>query len=146
MIFQKVCGSGPETKYSPNKGYALIHITTPTYIWVWLPYHERSRSRSSRAARLRYERRTSLSIAYSNSSLSLAYLQHFHPIRAAFRIFFKGGCKMAHSGIPGEANSICQSHTINLKGGGQTSSKGGRTPLPVPPPPNAALPMFVGRS
>ena len=25
---------------------------------------------------------------------------------------------MAHSGIPGEANSICQSHTINLKGGG----------------------------
>ena len=55
--------------------------------------------------------------------------------RAAFRIFFRGGGgQNGCSSVPGEANSICQSHTINLKGG-QTSSKGGRMPLPAPPPP-----------
>ena len=45
-------------------------------------------------------------------------------VRAAFRIFFKGG-QNGCSGVPGEANSICQSHTINLKGG--------QMPLPAPP-------------
>ena len=46
--------------------------------------------------------------------------------------FFKGG-QNSRSGIPGEANSVCQSHTINLKGG-QTSSKGGANAPPRPPP------------
>ena len=60
------------------------------------------------------------------------------PYRAAFRIFFKGGGgggQNSHSGIPGEANSICQSHTINLKGG--------RMPLPAPPPPPKCSPAIL---
>ena len=67
-------------------------------------------------------------------------LANHYIIRAAFRIFFKGrqnGC----SGIPGEANSLCQSHTIDLKGR-QTFSKGGRMPLPTPPL-NATLNIYT---
>ena len=51
--------------------------------------------------------------------------------RAAFRIFFKGG-QNSRSSIPGEANSICQSHTINLKGG-KHPVRGGECPSPPPP-------------
>ena len=47
--------------------------------------------------------------------------------------FSRGEGQNSCSGIPGEANTICQSHTINLKGG-QTSSKGGGGECSSPPP------------
>ena len=63
-------------------------------------------------------------------------------VRTAFRIFFQGGRggKMAVPAYQGEANSICQSHTINLKGGANIQQGGGGGECPSPPPPPKCSP------
>ena len=58
--------------------------------------------------------------------------------------FFKGGWwQNSCSGIPSGGNSICQSHTLNLKGGKHPVRGGGRMPLYASPPPKCGPDLHV---
>ena len=76
-----------------------------------------------------------LHIIIQGHVFSLCKLLCNEGIRAAFRIFFKGG-QNGFSGVPGIGKLIRQSHTINLKGRGGANIQQGEANAP---PLNAAL-------